>query len=101
MRKISGRKTGWLPALTIILPVAGCAPGPPPPVFPGLLGFGLGWLAVGVLIWIGILLWKRQGPPEPCRTDYLTEALNAVNERLVILEEKIEQLGKKQRRKKK
>jgi hypothetical protein len=89
----------WLPVPTAILLVSGCAPGPLPPIFPGLIGFGLGWLVVGLLVWIGFLLWKKHGSAESLKADYLTEALNAINKRLTILEDKIEALGQRKDRK--
>jgi len=94
-------KMKWWLVPAVILNVSGCAPGPLPPLFPGLVGFGLGWLAVGLLVWIGFLMWKKYGSTDPLKTDYLTEALNAVNRRLSALEEKIEELrrGQKEERK--
>ena len=95
-----GKMKWWLvPA--VVLTVSGCAPGPLPPVFPSLVGFGLGWLAVGLLVWIGFLVWKKHGSADPLKTDYLAEALNAVNRRLSALEEKIEELRKGQKEERK
>ena len=81
-----------LPAAAVL--IAGCAPGPPPPLFPGLFGIGLVWLLVGLAVWLGVALWKKRERPAAPKTDYLTEALNAVNKRLAVLEEKMEKLGK-------
>ena len=89
----------WFALPAIGLPVCGCAPGPLPPIFPGLVGFGLGWLLVALLVWIGFLLWEKHGSPDSPKTDYLTEALNAVNQRLTILEDKIAQIEKGQPKK--
>ncbi len=92
MQKLLYKNAGLWFVLTIILPFSGCAPGPPPPpVFPGLFGFGMGWLVIGILIWAGILFLKNSRPEEKPKADYLTEALNAINQRLKTLEEKMEQ----------
>ncbi len=88
-------KLGWAPLLAVVLAATGCAPGPPPPVFPALFGFGVGWLIVALLAWIGIMLWKRHGPEPSRRTDYLTEAINGIHKRLNLLEDRIEQLEKR------
>ncbi len=88
-------KTRWIPLLAVVPVVGGCAPGPPPPVFPALFGLGAGWLIIGLLAWIGIMLWKRGGPQPPRRTDYLTEAINGIQKRLNLLEDRIEQLEKR------
>ncbi len=80
--------------LIIVLLATGCAPGPPPPIPPGLFSAGIGWIVVGLLIWGAILLWKNPNSTKPNKTDQLTETLNAINERLTALEEKMNQLEK-------
>ncbi len=95
MQKHSDKKINWLPVLAMTLVVSGCAPVPPPPVSPELFSLGFWWLIVGLLLWIGIIGWEKYGSSKPPKTDYLSEALNAINRRLTILEEQIELLKKK------
>ena len=72
--------------------VASCAPGPPPPpMFPGFE-----WLIIGLIVFVSIFLWKEISFKEPLKTNYLTEAINAINRQLKELEKKIDELGKKQ-----
>ena len=80
--------------LIILLLITGCAPGLPPPIPPGLFSAGIGWIVVGLLIWGAILLWKNLNSTKTNKTDQLTDVLNAINERLTALEEKINQLEK-------
>ncbi len=77
--------------------LAGCTPGPPPPpIFPGFE-----WLVVGFIVLIAaILLWRRCSPKETSKTDYLTDAINAMSKRIEELEKKIDELNKKQNKKK-
>ncbi len=95
MHTVRHLKIRSAPLLAVVLTAGGCAPGPPPPVFPALFGFGVSWLIVGLLAWIGVMLWKRRGPEPPRRTDYLTEAINGIHKRLNLLEDRIEQLEKR------
>ncbi len=75
--------------------ITGCAPGPlPSPVFPGLIGMGLAWIFMGIIMAGGIFLWKKYNSSESSKANYLTEALNAINKRLKNLEEKMEQMEK-------
>ena len=83
--------TQMLPILIIILFIAGCAPGPPPPIPPGLFSAGISWIVVGLLVWGVILLWKNLNVTKITKTDHLTDALNAINDRLNALEEKMNQ----------
>jgi len=93
------KRTRLWSILAIASLLTGCAPGPPPPpIFPGLFGFGLGWLITGILIWTGFLFLKNR-PKEKPKTDHLTEAMNAINQRLKVLEEKIEQMENNNHRK--
>ncbi len=80
--------------LIILLLITGCAPGLPPPIPPGLFSAGIGWIVVGLLIWGAILLWKNLNSTKTNKTDQLTDVLNAINDRLTTLEEKINQLEK-------
>ncbi len=80
--------------LIILLLITGCAPGLPPPIPPGLFSAGIGWIVVGLLIWGAILLWKNLNSTKTNKTDQLTDVLNAINDRLTALEEKINQLEK-------
>lgn len=97
MKKDVEGKTKWLYALGIIPFVTGCAPGPPlPPVFPGLIGFGVEWIVVGFLVWAGILLWKKYSPLMSSKRNHPTEAVDIINQRVRTLEEKVEELEKKQ-----
>jgi hypothetical protein len=84
----------WLLATITAPMIAGCAPGPAPPLPPALLGQGAIWLIAGLLVWIGIILWKNLKPGQPDEKDHIIEALNSINERLTALEAKIEQLEK-------
>jgi outer membrane murein-binding lipoprotein Lpp len=93
MRRYLCKETKWFLVLIIALFVAGCAPGPPP-IPPGLFGAGFGWLMVGLLVWGAILLWKNLNSTKTTKTDHLADALNAINERLTALEEKMEQSEK-------
>ena len=79
------------PVLIILLLITGCTPGPPPPIPPGLFSAGIGWIVVGLLIWGAILLWKNLNSTKTNKTDQLTDALNAINDRLTALEEKMNQ----------
>jgi len=89
-----GKKWFWLLVITIM--VTGCAPGPPPPpIFPGLE-----WIIVAVLvIAAGILLWRKLDVSQPAKEDHLTEVLNAINQRMKILEEKIDKLEEMSKKK--
>ena len=75
-----------------LLLFTGCAPGPPPPP-PVLPGFG--WLIIGLVIFLGVTLWKSYSARDPLNTNYLTESLNAINKRLKELEKKIEEMEQK------
>jgi len=86
------KKTQGIYFIGIIALLAGCTPGPPPPpIFPGFE-----WLIIGFIIFVSIFLWKKISSKEPVKTDYLTEAINAINKQLKELEKKIDELGKKQ-----
>jgi len=72
--------------------MGGCAPGPPPPLLGGPGAFGIGWIILG-LIAVGVaVLWKKSNDKRPPKTDYITNALNDINDRLKNLEEKIKRL---------
>ncbi|NOZ13417.1 MAG: hypothetical protein GXO69_07180 [Acidobacteria bacterium] len=66
-----------------------CAPGPPPPPFPGFE-----WIILGVFALAGILIWKKTTAAETPKPHALEETLNALNEQLKKLEEKIDRLEK-------
>ncbi len=87
-------KAEWFPILIIVLLITGCAPGPPPPIPPGLFSAGIGWILVGLLVWGAILLWKNFNSNKVSKTDHLADALNAINDRLSALEKKINQSEK-------
>ena len=89
MKNKSEKRIKWIYLLGIIPFFTGCAmgPPPPPPVFPGFE-----WLIIGLMVFIGIFLWKKFDSSEPLKTHYLTEVLNAINQRLKILEKKIDNL---------
>ncbi len=89
------KKTKWIYFISIVLLFAGCALGPPPPIFPGFE-----WLIIAIVIWIGIFLWNKYSYEKPEEPSYLTETLNAINQRLKELEEKINELRKKQNQEK-
>ncbi len=78
--------------LSILVLLTSCAPGPPlPPIFPGFE-----WVIIALVIFLGVILWKRYLTQEPLKTNYITEALNAINQQLKELEKKIDELEKKQ-----
>ena len=78
--------------LGIFIFITGCTPGPPPPpLFPGFE-----WLIIALAIFLAVFLWKRYLTEKPLKTNYLTDALNAINQQLKILEKKIDELEKKQ-----
>ena len=86
-------KVAWLLiVLSAVMLITGCAPGPPPPLPPWLFGAGTNWIAMILLVWISLLLWKNLNINRSHNQDHLTEALNAINDRLTVLEEKIQQL---------
>ncbi|NOZ12765.1 MAG: hypothetical protein GXO69_03840 [Acidobacteria bacterium] len=66
-----------------------CAPGPPPPLFPGFE-----WIILGFFALAGILIWKKTTADEAPKPHALEETLNALNEQLKKLEEKIDRLEK-------
>lgn len=81
-----------LVSLACLLP--GCAPGPP--VSPGFgpgIGAWLGWI-LAVLILLALLWFISRGNSSGTQKDhdYLTNALNKINERLKSVEDKIEQI---------
>ncbi len=92
-KKRQNRKIVYLLGLIFLL--TGCAPGPPLPP-PPLIFPGFGWLIIGLIIFLFIFLWKKYESDKPIKTDYLTEAINAINQQLKELEKKIDELAKKQ-----
>ncbi len=69
-----------------------CAPGPPPPLFPGFLEFIFGWLVVAAFFAVGIFLWQQCRHPQKHSENYLTDSLNALNERLKALEKRLQEM---------
>ena len=91
MNKTS-KKTKLIYSLGILAFLTSCAPGPPPPpIFPGFE-----WVIIAVVIFLGVFLWKKYLTKEPLKTNYITEALNAINQQLKELEKKMDELEKKQ-----
>ncbi len=86
----------WV-VLLILAFIGGCAPGPPPPVPPGLFSNLLSWILVALLVWICVLLWRNATKGPDKKTDHLADAMNQINERLSVLEEKIEQMKSNQK----
>ncbi len=97
MSKYLCKRTKMFPVLIIALLIAGCTPGPPPPIPPGLFRAGISWIVIGLLVWGAILLWKNLYSTKITKTDHLTDVLNDINDRLIALEKKMNQLkrGKK------
>jgi len=87
----SSKKTKLIYTLGILAFLTSCTPGPPPPIFPGFE-----WVIIAVLIFLGVFLWKRYSTQEPLKTNYITDALNAINQQLKELEKKIDELEIKQ-----
>ncbi len=86
------RVTWLLVVLSILMVITSCAPGPHPPLPPWLFDAGANWIAMILLVWISLFLWKNLNISRSHNPDHLAEALNAINDRLTVLEEKIEQL---------
>ena len=87
------KKTKLIFLLGILVFLTSCAPGPPPPppIFPGFE-----WVIIAVAIFLGIFLLKRASTKNPLETNYITDALNAINQQLKELEKKIDALEKRQ-----
>ncbi len=82
-----------------LLPIS-CAPGPPPPIFPGFWEFIFAWLMIiGILAFV-FFLWKRCPRSPQNHEDYLTESLNAISKRLKALESKLEEMEQGRKTKK-
>ena len=96
MKKIFYLVATLMGLLFIIL---GCAPGPPPPPpFVGSISvFLMGWILIGLIVLIIVLLWKKDKSTSG-KTTYITDAINDINERLKTLEEKIEKLNRNDKR---
>ena len=83
--------------VSIFLFLISCAPGPPPPpIFPGFE-----WFLIAALIFVVVFLFKTVSTKKPLETNYITDALNAINRHLNELEKKIDELEKKQGNEKK
>jgi len=81
--------------IVIILLLQACnryPPVPRPPPIPILPRFE--WLVVGLIIFAGAVLWKKVIFKEPVREEYLTEAINDINDQLLEIEKKIDELKK-------
>ncbi len=75
--------------------LTGCAPGPPPPpLFGGPGALGIGWIILGLIAFGMTIIWKKTNETPSVKTDYITDALNDINERLKRLEEKMKDLEK-------
>ncbi len=93
MEEISIWKSARWMVLSIVAFIGGCAPGPPPPVPPGLFSNLFSWFLLALLVWICVLLWRNSTKGQDNnKADHLTDAMNQINERLTVLEEKIEQM---------
>ncbi len=83
----------WAQIILVSMAIGGCAPGPPPPVPPGLWGSLFDWLLLALLVWIVVLMLKRRPySKNNTRNEQFTDALNAVNNRISALEEAVEHL---------
>ncbi len=94
-KRIKNIKTICL--ISSVFMLTGCAPGPPLPP-PPMIFPGFGWIIIGLIVFLSIVLWKKIPPNEPIKIDYLTEAINAINKQLKELEKKIDELGGEQDR---
>ncbi len=80
---------------TLLCFLAGCVPGPPlPPLLGPGIGPFLGWIFAGAVVVGAWVIFKKSTPPPRPKDDYLTNALNDINERLKRMEEKIEKIEK-------
>ncbi len=78
----------------LLLFLGGCAPvGAPPP--PGFFLMGFNWLVIGLIIVGAFLLWHYLSSTKERGSAHITDAINAINSRLNILEKKIEEIEKK------
>ena len=85
------KRTKLIYFLGIFVFLTSCTPGPPPPpIFPGFE-----WIILASVIFLGVFLWKKYLTKDPIKTNYITEALNAINQQLKELEKKIDELEKK------
>ncbi len=91
MEKRLSERIRSVPVLILVLIISGCALGPAPPIPPGLLGGGMNWIVVGLLVWSVILLWRNLNSNKTTRTDHLIDAINNISDRLATLEKKINQ----------
>ncbi len=91
MRRYVRNTVKGVPIFVLLLIASGCALGPLPPTPPGLFGAGISWIITGLLVWCAILLWKILNSYQKPGTDHLTDAINAINDRLTILEERMNQ----------
>ncbi len=86
------KKTKLIYLLGVLVFLTSCSPGPPPPpIFPGFE-----WVIIAVVILLGVFLLQRVPTKKPLETNYITDALNAINQQLKELEKKIDELEKKQ-----
>ncbi len=86
----------------IMLFTIGCMPGPPPPLPPGILNTGIGWIVVWIFIalaaWGIVLIWKNIMPPDKTyKKDSIIDTLNDINNRLHAIEDKISQMEKEKK----
>ncbi len=84
---------------TFFLFLTACAPGPPPPLFPGFLQLIFVWLLVVAFFAIAVFLWQRCDLPQKRSENYLTDSLNTLNERLKALEKRLREMEQSHRKK--
>ncbi len=94
------KRARYFSLVMMVLAVTGCAPGPPPPVPPGLFSACVGWMAAALLIWCAVLLWKNLSSNRKTRKDSMADALKAIDDRIAAVEKKMNRIEKSRKHQK-